>query len=73
MIRDVLEIKTAATIVQALVVSLLDYSNSLLYEPPSTLINRLQRVQNAAARVVARAGGREYTIPVLFRLHWLPV
>ena len=30
-------------------------------------------VQNAAARVVAQAGGREHITPVLFRLHWLPV
>ena len=74
-IRDVLDIKTAATVVQALVISRLDYCNSLLYGLPSTLINRLQRVQNTAARVVARAGGRERITPVLanFRLHWLPV
>ena len=72
-ICDVLDIKTAATVVQALVISCLDYCNSLLYGLPSTLINRLQRVQNAAARVVARAGGWEHITPVLFRLHWLPV
>ena len=72
-IRDVLAIKTAAAVVQALVISRLDYCNSLLYGLPSTLINRLQQVQNAAARVVARACGREYITPVLFRLHWLPV
>ena len=55
-IRDVLDIKTAATVIQTLVISRLDYCNSLLYGLPSTLINRLQRVQNAAARVVARGG-----------------
>ena len=72
-IRDVLDIKTAATVVQALVISRLDYCNSLLYGLPSTVINRRQRVHNAAARVVARVGGREHITPVLFRLHWLPV
>ena len=72
-IRDVLDINTAATVVQALVISRLDYSNSLLYGLPSTLINRLQRVQNETARVVVQAGGREHITPVLFRLHWLPV
>ena len=65
--------RQAATVVQALAISRLDYCNSLLYGLPSTLINRLQRVQNAAARMVARAGGREHITPVLFRLHWLPV
>ena len=72
-IRDVLDIKTAATVVQALVISRLDYCNSLLYGLPSTLINWLQQVQNAAARVVARPGGWEHITLVLFRLHWLPV
>ena len=38
-----------------------------------TLINRLQRVQNAATGVVARAGRREHITPMLFHLHWLPV
>ena len=72
-IRNVLDIKTAATVVQALVISHLDYCNSLMYGMPSTLISRLQRVQNAAAGVVALAGGQEHITPVLFRLHWLPV
>jgi len=72
-IRGVLDIETATMTVQALVISRLDYCNSLLYGLPSTLINRLQRVQNAAARVVTRAGKREHITPVLFQLHWLPV
>src|SRR5664279_5696800 len=33
----------------------------------------LQRVQNAAARLVARKGPRDHTTPVLHSLHWLPV
>ena len=72
-ICNVLDIKTAATVVQALVISCLDCCNSPLYGLPSTLINRLQRVHNAAARVVAWVGGREHITPVLFRLRWLPV
>ena len=72
-IRDVLDIRTAATIVQDLVISRLDKWNSLLYGLPSTLINRPQRVQNAAAKVVARAGRREHITLVRFQLHWLSV
>ena len=30
-------------------------------------------MQNAAARVLARVGGREHIIPVFVKLHWLPV
>ena len=72
-IRDVLDVKTAATVVQALVSSRLDYGSSHLYGLPSTLINRLQRLQNATVRVVARADGREHITLALFRLQWLPV
>ena len=73
-IRDVLDIKTCRDNCQGpchLPPGL--YCKSLLYGLPSTLINRLQRLQNAAARVVTRAGKQEHITPVLFQLHWLPV
>ena len=65
--------KTTVIIVQALVISRLDYCNSLLCGLPTILIKRLQRVQNAAARVIAKAGRRDHISPILFKLHWLPV
>jgi len=37
------------------------------------LLQRLQSVQNAAARLVTRTGRREHISPVLRELHWLPV
>ena len=37
------------------------------------LISKLQRVQNAAARLVVRCHRREHITPVLMKLHWLPV
>ena len=37
------------------------------------LIKRLQRVQNAAARVIAKAGRRDHISPIPPKLHWLPV
>ena len=58
-IRRVLDMKTTVIIVQALVISRLDYCNL--------------RVQNAAARVIAKAGRRDHISPILFKLHWLPV
>ena len=46
---------------------------SLLYGITDGLLRRLQSVQNAAARLVTGAGRRDHIIPVLRRLHWLPV
>jgi len=38
-----------------------------------SLTNRLQRVQNCAARLMTRIRKGEHITQVLFRLHWLPV
>ena len=54
---------------KALVTSKLDYCNFLLHGLPKNVIKqlqRLQRVQNAAARVVTLS-------PVLTNLHWLQI
>ena len=40
---------------------------------PANQIQRLQRSQNAAARLVSGARRREHISPVLRQLHWLPV
>ena len=52
-IRPYLTQSIAEKVVHAFVSSRLDYCNSLLYGAPAKLINRLQRVQNMAARLVA--------------------
>ena len=57
------------TLVHALVTSRLDYGNGLLYGIPQVTI---QRLQNCAARLVTRTRKYEH-MPVLRRLHWLPV
>jgi len=46
--------------------------NSLLAGVSSQLLQRLQVVQNAAARLVTGAGRSEHMMPVLRDLHWLP-
>ena len=58
---------------QANVTSLIDYCNALLAGAPSFLTDRLQCVQNCAARVVKRAKKRCHITPLLRDLHWLPV
>jgi hypothetical protein len=72
-IRRVLTMDACRSLVQSLVLSRLDYANSLLYGSPKRVIQVLQRVQNSAARVVAGVGIREHITPVLIDLHWLPV
>jgi len=61
------------TLVQAFISSHLDYCNSVLYGVTDNLLQRLQSVQNAAARLITRMGRREHISPVLQELHWLPV
>ena len=40
---------------------------------PKYLIQKLQRVQNAAARLVSGCHKHDHITPVLYRLHWLLV
>ena len=59
--------------VQSFVLCRLDYCNALLYGISGGLIQRLQSVQNAAARLVTGARRRDHITSVLRQLHWLPV
>lgn len=72
-IRKCLSVKTAEIIVHALVGSRLDYCNSLLFGITGVQLSRLQRVQNAAARVVFGRRKYDHITPDLIKLHWLPV
>jgi hypothetical protein len=60
-------------LVTALVLSRLDYCNAALACLPESTIRPLQRVQNAAARLVTNAKSSDHITPILKRLHWLPV
>jgi len=63
----------ARAVVQAFVSSRLYYCNSVMYGTADSLIQRLQAVQNAAARLVTGTRRRDHISPVLRQLHWLPV
>ena len=59
--------------VRSLVLSRLDYANSLLVNINVSDIDRLQRIQNRAARIVLNARKYDHVSPLLKQLHWLPV
>ena len=61
------------SLVSALVLSRLDYCNSLLINLPLTHIQRLQSVQNAAARLIFNLRRCDHITDVLINIHWLRV
>ncbi|XP_062584098.1 uncharacterized protein LOC134245869 [Saccostrea cucullata] len=61
------------TMVNAVITAMLDYGNCLLYGVSKALLDRIQKVQNTAARLVTRSSKREHIKPILADLHWLPV
>ena len=63
---------TKTQLVHAYVTCRLDNCNSLLLGLPKYMIQKLQRVQNFAARLVAGQPRAAHICPVLKELHWLP-
>ncbi|XP_068424135.1 uncharacterized protein, partial [Clinocottus analis] len=72
-IRPLLTQKAAQVLVQAMIISRLDYCNSLLAGLPANVTQPLQLIQNAAARLIFNLLKFTYTTPLLRALHWLPV
>ena len=72
-IRHFLNRRSLALLVHSLIISHVDNCNALFYGLPQTQMNRLQRIQNTAARLITGARSRDPISPVLTKLHWLPV
>jgi hypothetical protein len=72
-IRQYLDKTSTERLIHAFITSKLDVNNSLLYGIPETLLQRLQRVQNAAARMLTQSPKQDHVSPILRELHWLPV
>ena len=72
-IRSIFMIQIFAQLIHALITSRLDFCNSILYNLPNKQIERLQRIQNQAARMLKRIPRRNHITPVLRELHWLRI
>ena len=72
-IHRYLTMEATKSIVHALVTSRLDYGNALLFGISGKQLCRLQKIQNCAARLIAKIPRTHHISPVLVQLHWLPV
>ncbi|KAK7108418.1 hypothetical protein V1264_016162 [Littorina saxatilis] len=72
-IRHYLTPQAAQTLACSLVLSRIDYCNSLFYGCDQKLVESLQKVQNSAAKLIYRSKKFDHVTPLLRSLHWLPV
>ena len=72
-VRRSLDYESTATLVHAFVASRVDYCCSMLFGSPKTVTDKLQRVLNAAARVVTNTRNCDRGLHHAMRhdLHWL--
>src|SRR5271165_6883223 len=72
-IRPVLTDDIAETVGRAIVLSRIDYCNSLLVGISEANISRLQRLQNRLVRAIKRLPFKAQISAVRDGLHWLPI
>ena len=72
-IRKYLSHQATESLIHAFIFSHIDYCNGLLNGVSKHLINKLQRIQNMAARLVHKLPKFSHVTPLLIDLHWLPV
>ena len=72
-IRKYLSRDHLLALIHAFITSRLDFCNSLQYGLAKSQIIKLQRIQNAAARIAINIGKYSHVTQALQDLHWLPV
>jgi len=68
-IRHLLSTDLAQTLACSLILSMIDYCNALLHSAPASSIQKLERVQSIAARIVLQEPRRPDFKPLLRQLH----
>jgi len=72
-IRKYLSKDATEQIIHSFVTSRLDNNNALLYGLPANQLDRLQKIQNTAARILTFSKKYCHITPILKELHWLPI
>jgi hypothetical protein len=72
-IRQFVPKRVLESLVVSLVLNRLDYGNAVLAGLPGNLLDRLQSVMNAAARLICSARKYDHVTPLLRDLHWLRI
>ena len=72
-IRKYLSKNNLRILVQSIIVSRIDNCNSLLYGVLALNLNKLQKLQNACARLIYGKKKCDHVSPLLHELHWLPI
>jgi hypothetical protein len=72
-VRKLLTAESTTKLVCSLVLSRLDYCNALLQNIPNSQLQKLQLVQNSAARLVCGLRKYDHITQTLIDLHWLPI
>ena len=72
-ISSILSIDATKTLLSAFVLPKLYYCNSLFYGNPTYMVERLQKVQSSAARLIFQCRKQNHISPLLMSLHWQPI
>lgn len=72
-IRKYLSFDVSKILITSLILSKLDFCNSLLAGLPKESIHHLQILQNIAAKIITQRRKHDHVTPILKELHWLPI
>ena len=72
-VQHLLNDEATKIIIQALVLSKIDYCNSIYQGAPTYAIDKLQRLQNMGCRIIRKVHKYDHITPHLIKIHWLRI